>query len=398
MSRTTTPRTPQRLDRPIQRILRSAESMWDNPDTRPAVRRNFRKILECGTPALGAEVYASATQHKVVHHTCKSRSCPSCGYKATMEWQRQIQASLPEIPFAAIVFTMPSVLWPFYQRNRHLLEELPLLGASVIQQWAAETHELELMGVAVRHTFGRHLNFNPHLHVLVSAAGWRDREGCWVESLHFDRSALMRRWRYAVTTQLRAALNEGILDSDMPGGQLKELFSAQYGRRWNIFVDNLTSKEHFFKYAGRYVRRPPVAQHRFSRITADVISFRTKDLKLKREVLTEHSPEEFIRLLAEHVPDLYRHTTRYFGLLAPRSRARKMAGVFAVLKQQATARLERESWADSMTRCFGVDPLCDRNGERMRLIGRRAPRACTVRPGEERSRSTQGVPPSEEER
>jgi hypothetical protein len=35
-----------------------------------------------------------------------------------------------------IVFTMPDVLWPIFQKNRHLLHDLPTLGAAVIQQWA----------------------------------------------------------------------------------------------------------------------------------------------------------------------------------------------------------------------------------------------------------------------
>jgi len=31
---------------------------------------------------------------------------------------------------------MPDVLWPLFQRNRHLLHDLPVLGAHVLQQWA----------------------------------------------------------------------------------------------------------------------------------------------------------------------------------------------------------------------------------------------------------------------
>jgi hypothetical protein len=73
------------------------------------------------------------------------------------------------------------------------------------------------------------------------------------------------------------------------------------------------------RYAGRYVRRPPIAQHRFVNITDREVQFRTKDLKQKRVVTTRSSTEEFVAALAEHVPDRYRHAIRNFGLLAKRS-------------------------------------------------------------------------------
>ena len=63
---------------------------------------------------------------------------------------------------------MPDVLWPLFRRNRHLLHDLPVLGAQVLQQWARQKYGIRLMIVVIPHTFGRHLNFNCHLHILVS--------------------------------------------------------------------------------------------------------------------------------------------------------------------------------------------------------------------------------------
>src|SRR5262249_42761521 len=67
---------------------------WDREQTRSSVRLAFRKALQCRTPALGAEVYASENQERVVFHTCKSRACPSCGHRATIQWQRERWAAL----------------------------------------------------------------------------------------------------------------------------------------------------------------------------------------------------------------------------------------------------------------------------------------------------------------
>ena len=61
---------------PLKRILSMNREMWDRDDARPAVRAAFQKVLDCGTEALGAEVFSSSREERVVYHTCKSRACP----------------------------------------------------------------------------------------------------------------------------------------------------------------------------------------------------------------------------------------------------------------------------------------------------------------------------------
>ena len=104
----------------------------------------------------------------------------------------------------------------------------------------------------------------------------------------------------------------------MPRGELLRLLTAQYERWWNIDVKRFKSKKQFLGYAGRYARRPPIAQHRFRTIGRQEIRFVTKDTRTKQSVETTYTPAEFLATLADHVPDRYRHTVRYFGLLAPR--------------------------------------------------------------------------------
>jgi hypothetical protein len=116
-----------RCREPLKQILIDTRDCWDHAGTRPAVRENFNRVINCRTPALGAEIFASTSEEKLVYHTCKSRACSSCGHGATLLWQREQWASLPDIRYAGIVFTMPEGLWS--QQNRHLLHDLPALGA-----------------------------------------------------------------------------------------------------------------------------------------------------------------------------------------------------------------------------------------------------------------------------
>ena len=132
------------------------------------------------------------------------------------------------LSYAHVCLTMPDVLWPLFQRNRHLLHDLPVLGAQVLQQWARQKYGIRLMIVVIPHTFGRHLNFNCHLHILVSEGGLREDGSGWRTRAPLDRKALMKMWRYAIIKLLREAARGGVLDTDMSRSALQQLLTAQY--------------------------------------------------------------------------------------------------------------------------------------------------------------------------
>jgi Putative transposase len=58
---------------------------------------------------------------------------------------------------------------------------------------------------------------------------------------------------------LRAALGAGQLTTGMSFAEMETILALQEERTWIIKVQSLGSKEHFLRYAGRYVRRPPIA-------------------------------------------------------------------------------------------------------------------------------------------
>ena len=102
----------------------------------------------------------------------------------------------------------------------------------------------------------------------------------------------------------------------------------------------------------------------------------TKDTRTKRTVETAYTPAEFLATLADHVPDRYRHNVRYFGLLAPRVKCQTHDAVFALLGQERLGKPRRLWWAASLQKSFRVDPLVDRDGQRMHWT-RRVPPALT---------------------
>ena len=118
----------------------------------------------------------------------------------------------------------------------------------------------------------------------------------------------------------------------------------------------------------------PIAQRNRSRtISRQEIRFVTKDTRSKRTVETTYTLAAFLSALAHHVPDRYRHNVRYFGLLAPRVKSQTHDAVFALLGQERLGKPRRLWWAASLQKSFGVDPLLDRDGQRMRWTRRVPP-------------------------
>jgi hypothetical protein len=319
-------------------------------------------------------VYASGQEERIFNHTCKSPSCSSCGYRATVHWQRGWWAVLPETLYKGITFTMPDVLWIVFRDNPRLAKALPVLAAKVIETRANAKYGLRVGVIAVPHTFNGKLEFNSHVHTIVTGGGLSGCSGTWISRIYYDRDLLMEAWRRAVVALLRAALCADRLHTTMPVERMEELLTEQENRWWSINIQSFRSKERFLRYAGRYVRRPPIAQRRITHIGQRVVKFWYKDKKLRRRIVVQCSLEEFIDRWAQHIRERYQHSSRTFGLFAPRALRQTSSATFAILGQERRLRPKPRRWAESLKRDFGYDPLLDKMGERMRWVGRIPPK------------------------
>jgi hypothetical protein len=260
---------------------------------------------------------------------------------------------------------MPDVLWPLFQEHRHLLRDLPVLGAEVLQQIARRKYGTRLFVIAMPHTFGRHLNFNAHLHLLVSQGGLTADATGWQNRCDVPVDRVMRMWRYAVVSYLREAARAGLLQGRRTLNDVLTLLAQQEARHWVVNIQRFQNKSHVLAYAGRYARRPPIAQHRLRHVDHESVRFVTKDSRTKQLVSDTWLTRAFLAALADHLPDRYRHNIRYFGLLAPRVKPEHHVRVFALLGQQRRAKPPRQSWAASIERAFGRNPLTDSAGNQM---------------------------------
>jgi hypothetical protein len=349
--------------------------VWDHDGVRPAARNCIRKMIECGTEAFGANVYASFSGERlIVPYTCKGAACSSCGQRTIRDWQRAIDRDLLDIAYKGILFTMPNVLWGIFRENRHLLPKLPTIAADVLQDWADREHGARVVIIAVLHTFGSQLEFNPHVHLIVSSEGLGmsgDRLVRHVEwNLCYVKGAIMKRWRHAVVDYLLTALDRGLISSSSRSESvLRAFFKYQRGLWWFAGVRDCRSRRDLVNYVSRYLRRPPIALHKILSYDRKMVSFWFRNKKTNRREVKEYSVREFILLFIDQIPDRYKHGVHYSGLLAPRCKGGAYEALRTLLKQKRRPRPLRTPWRKFIWLTFKRDPLRTLKGEIMQKIG-----------------------------
>ncbi|WP_171761593.1 transposase zinc-binding domain-containing protein, partial [Shigella sp. FC2833] len=117
--------------RPLKRLF-TANQCWtsflDAGGLRDIGVEAVTKMLACGTRILGVKEYIcdkpECPHVRYVTNSCGSRACPSCGKKATDLWIATQLNRLPDCDWVHLVFTLPDTLWPVFESNRWLLNDV----------------------------------------------------------------------------------------------------------------------------------------------------------------------------------------------------------------------------------------------------------------------------------
>ena len=251
--------------------------------------------------------------------------------------------------------------------------DVSAVGANAIAEWAWSRHRLKLFIIVVPHTFGGALVFKPHLHLMVSAGGLNLSTDRWHDSIEFFEDEIMQAWRFALTDYLRASIRKRLYVPDLPLSS-EQTVAAQARRPWNVKITKAMSKWRFVNYAGRYIRRLPISQQRILSASDTEIAFQSKDTRASKSagytvwIEQRCTPAKFIDLLSQHLPDRYRHSMRYFGLLAPPMRGCSSKVLRLALNQPERKAPRRRPLATLIRQQFGYDPLLDSQGNRMRWM------------------------------
>ena len=270
--------------------------------------------------------------------SCGNRHCPNCLGPRQAEWSQKVCERLPDCPHFHVVFTVPEELHGFFEANYRLAADA-LFGAAAetLKLFQTNNWRMESGFLGVLHTWGRALNWHPHLHVLVSAGGrdlstghWRQARGNYlfpVRSMSKVFGAILLRRIEVLECAPQARWPEGLETLEARRDWRVKLA----GRNWNIFSRaTLGNTRAVVRYLARYTSRIAMSNQRIKRVDEQerTVSFDYKDYRDEgRTKEMTMGGAAFLRCIARHlVPRSFRRV-RYFGLLAgAKGRHRELAG------------------------------------------------------------------------
>src|SRR3954469_22087362 len=151
-------------------------------------KKVLRAITACRTGTLGAVLYEceSCGRTHAVGRSCGNRHCPTCQQDKTRAWlEKQIDRLLP-CPYFLVTFTLPAELRALARSHQRVVYAALFEASSeALRGLAADPKFVgpdRLGFFGVLHTWGRTLDYHPHVHYVVPGGGVSADGSCWLPS------------------------------------------------------------------------------------------------------------------------------------------------------------------------------------------------------------------------
>jgi Putative transposase/Transposase zinc-binding domain len=344
-------------------------------ETMPAMHRHvITAMVACRTPQAGALLCAceACGQPHLLARSCGNRHCPTCqGAKAFAWLERQIERALPTHHFM-LTFTVPESLRAFLRSNQRIgYEALFAASAAAIRTLAGEPRfklgdQPGFFGVL--HTWGRTLQYHPHIHYVVPGGALSSQDRRW----HGASPGFFLPVR-ALSILYRAKFRDAIERA----GLLAQVPQALWTIAWNVHCQPVGDAANTLAYLARYVFKVAISDQRILGVDEGQVRFAyTVPGSARRRTMTL-SVQEFIRRFLQHVLPRGLMKVRYYGFLSPN---------FRVPIEEVKARVE-------MAHAFAARPVdtdittpapksmaCSRCGAALKLLRVLRPTANPPRP------------------
>ena len=315
---------------------------------------NIDRMIHCGDPSYGGVMYACPTcgHLKFVPFRCKSRFCPTCGIKYAQERSISMGFKLIHCNHRHCVFTIDEELRHFFLKDRSLLDCLFHAVRSVIMNMFHKLNQSKhfVPGfICVLHTFGRPLEWNPHIHCLITEGGFSD-DGFWRIVKHFNYTYLRKSFQTALLNEMEKHI----------GPSFKKTKALIYKKDKNGFYvyakPNLCDSKTILKYISRYLGRPVISLRRIDSYDGEYVTFHYNRHEDNVFIQKTIPTIDFIPLLIQHIPEWNFKMIRYYGLYA-RHRKEDKKLYKAIHKSKHLFIRSFTEWRKNILLSFGYDPL-----------------------------------------
>jgi hypothetical protein len=247
-----------------------------------------------------------------VGRSCGDRHCPSCQRGKAEAWLvRQVDRLLP-CPYFLVTFTLPAEL-----REVARSHQRPVYGAlfrASSEALRAVMADPKFIGTArpgffgVLHTWGRALEYHPHVHYVVPGGGLSADGDRWLAS----RAGFLVPVK-PLSIVFRAKFRDRLRDE----GLLESVAPAAWDRDWVVHCQPAGDGRQSLRYLAPYVFRVAIGDHRIVSCDGGRVTFTYRKVGSNRRRNMTLDAMEFLRRFLQHVLPSGLPKVRHYGFLSP---------------------------------------------------------------------------------
>lgn len=270
-------------------------------------------IINCRSGEYGFNIY-HCDQCRNRHYigcSCGNRHCPECQYHKSRQWlNKQLDRCLPGNHFM-LTFTMPEEIRMFCRSNQETAYKGMFKASSgAIKKLAKDSRHIgtDLPGfTGVLHTWGRQLQYHPHIHFIVPGGGLSADRSQWLpsrNSFYLPVQALSKIYRAKFKHEMEKA------------GLLCQINPKVWDQEWNVNCQAVGNAEASLKYLAPYVFRVAISNSRIDSFDERSVTFSYRKKGSRRLRKTTLDVFEFIRSFLQHVLPSGFMKVRHYGFMS----------------------------------------------------------------------------------
>ena len=280
------------------------------------VPTNHKKVIDaiinCRTDVYGITFYKCGSCG-VIHRSfisCGNRHCPTCQDHKTKQWtQKQLSRELSTNYFM-ITFTVPQEIREFFLHNQKVAYSALFKASS--ESIKESTNKSRVFKgstpgfFGVLHTWGRQIQYHPHIHYVAPGGALNIKDKDWVRS---------SKDFFLPIFQLSKMCKEKFKKLMQREGKLHLIPSEVWDKEWNVNIQSVGSGRNTIKYLSRYVFKVAISDYRITKVQNRRVYFKYRSRKTGLVIPTSLDVLDFIKKYLLHVLPSGFMKVRYYGFM-----------------------------------------------------------------------------------
>ena len=292
-------------------------------------------IMNCRTSGMGGHIYTctGCGNEVVMYNSCLNRHCPQCEGKKSYDWVEKTKRESLPVKHAHLSLSLPSDLTWLVLFNQEVIYKAIFTAIGKVLTALGTQHGGKLGCMAILHTWGRKLQYHPHLHAVLPLGVYSDTLERFVEMplhslLHSESietqfkghflNAIEKAWK---KRQLNIPDDPAFPKDD---AAFLKIIGASRMKQWKLYLEEKQDVGELIGYIGKHKHSVAIKNEQIVKIENGYVVYREasygggdKKKTARLKVI------EFIHRFLMHVLPRRFNKLRMFGLDHPRNKARK---------------------------------------------------------------------------